>query len=383
MKYNIEQKHISIPIPAKFRDIALKFAHEQPTKPKAKQVYLNTLAVQVVDSYLRMLDIPTNIEAGNSWDSWGRMLADTADLVLPGIGTLECRYMRTGDLYYYVPNEVQANRFGYLFIEINSTCKEAKIIGFLSQVNSQDIYLEQLQTFDEFLEYYHQYSLVKLRQWLEGIYTFQWQSIEEFNQSFRQSQNREFVFRSINLRELEINNYQKIWQTIKQLYNQEKLSELLPSKLLNHIDNQPNSDAVLIETLACLLQTVSDEEVRWTLAEILWEIAPQNPVISARRIMDLGMRLAGNSVALMVALLPTQAQNFSVLLRVYPMGNHNYLPPGLQLAGLYANGQPFMEVEARENKDDYIQLKFCAELGEEFQVKVKIGDASITEKFII
>jgi hypothetical protein len=383
MKSDIEQKHISFPIPAKFRNTALKFAQEQANQQKAKQIYLNTLAVQVVDSYLQMLDIPTNLEASYSWDSWGRILADTADLVLPGIGHLECRYMRTGDLYCFIPNEVQDNRFGYLFVEINKSCTEAKLIGFLPQVNSQEINLSQLPTIDDFIEYYHQNSSIKLRQWLEGIYTSKWQSVEEFSKSFYQSQNREFVFRSLNLRELEINNNQKIWQTIKKLYTQEKLSATLPSQLLKQIDSEPNSDIALTEILTCLLQTASDEEMRWTVAEILWEIAPQHPVISARRIMDLGMRLGGNSIALMVALLPTQTQTFSVLLRVYPMGSKNYLPTGLKLAGLYENGETFLEVEARESKDNYIQLKFCAELGERFQIRVKIDNAMITEKFII
>ncbi|WP_353931335.1 DUF1822 family protein [Okeanomitos corallinicola TIOX110] len=379
MNYDNEKQYISIPIPAKFRDTALKFAQEQPNKPKAKQVYLNTLAVQVVNNYLQMLDIPTALEASHSWDDWVRTLADTADLVLPGIGNLECRYIRTGDLYFYVPGEVQTNQFGYLFVEINYTCQEAKLRGFLPQLNSQEINLEELQTLDDFIEYYHQHSLVKLRQWLEGIYTSKWQSIEEFSKY----QHRDVVFRSFTLRGLEIDSNQEVWQTIKQLYPQKRLSAILPSQLLNRINSDPNSDIFLTDTLAYLLQNESDEEMRWTVAEILWEIAPQHPLIAARRIMDLGMWLGGNAVALMLAFVPTKNQTFSILLKVYPMGNKKYLPTGLQLLGLYENGETFLEAEAREAKDNYIQLKFCAEINEKFQVMVKIGDVSITEKFII
>lgn len=379
MNYDTEQKYISISIPAKFRDTALKFAQEQPNQQKAKLVYLNTLAVQVVDSYLKMLDIPTNIEASYSWDSWGRILADTADLLLPEIGHLECRYIRTGDLSCCVPPEVWENRFGYLFVEINKSCTEAKLLGFLPQVNSQEVNLKQLQNLNDFIEYYHQSSLVKLRQWLEGLYTSKWQNLEEF----KLQKNPQLVFRSTKIRGLEIDTSQKVLQTIKQLYSLERLAEILPSKLFDNINISPDSDEALTETITYLLQTASDEEMRWTLAEILWEIAPQHPVISARRIMDLGMQLGGNAVALMVALLSTQTQSFSVLLRVYPMGSKTYLPTGLKLLGLYENGQPFLEAEARAEKDNYIQLKFCAELGEKFQIRVKIGDVSITEKFII
>jgi hypothetical protein len=80
MNYPTEQQSISIPISAKFRDTALKFAQEQPNPEKSKQVYLNTLAVQVVNNYLQMLDIPTTLEASHSWDSWGRIAGNVADL---------------------------------------------------------------------------------------------------------------------------------------------------------------------------------------------------------------------------------------------------------------------------------------------------------------
>lgn len=381
MNYETEQKPISIPIPAKFRDTALEFAQEQPNQSKAKQVYLNTLAVQVVDSYLKMLDIPTNLEASYSWDSWGRILADTADLILPGIGHLECRYLRTGDSSCYVPGELWENRFSYLFIEVNKSCTEAKIIGFLPQVNSQEVNLAQLQTLDDFLEYYHQYSIVKLRQWLEGIYTSKWQNIEDFSQS--QYREREIIFRTLEVRGLKIDTPNQVWDSIKQIYTQEKIAEILPSQLLAKVNSQSNSETSLTETIIYLLQNESDEETRWTLAEILKKIAPHHPLISARRMMDLGMQLGGNAVGLMVALLPNKNQTFSILLRVYPIGEKTYLPTGLKLSGLYENGQPFLETEARKEKDNYIQLKFCAELGEKFQIRVKIGDVSITERFII
>ncbi|MBD2442473.1 DUF1822 family protein [Dolichospermum sp. FACHB-1091] len=50
---------------------------------------------------------------------------------------------------------------------------------------------------------------------------------------------------------------------------------------------------------------------------------------------------------------------------------------------LYENGQPFLEVKAREQGDNYIKLKFCAEMGEKFQIRVTLNNATITEKFVI
>ncbi|MDF5726918.1 MAG: DUF1822 family protein [Rhizonema sp. PD38] len=106
------------------------------------------------------------------------------------------------------------------------------------------------------------------------------------------------------------------------------------------------------------------------------------PDIKAKRVLDLGIQLADYPVALMVAILRKPGNSFSVLLRVYPMGNQRYLPLGLQLAGLYENGEPFLEVKARK-QDDYIQLKFSAEFGEQFSVRVALENAIIIENFLI
>ncbi|BAB76229.1 DUF1822 family protein [Anabaena sp. FACHB-709] len=386
MSYLSEQQSISVPIPESFRQIALEFAQEQPISTKAKQVYLNTLAVQVVNSYLAMLDIPTELEASYSWHPRGRLTADVADLLLTGVGRLECLPMRTGDRTCKIPPEVWDNRIGYVVVEINHTCKEGKIRGFVTSVNTPEITLEQLRSLTVLIEHLH---LVHLRQWLEGIYTNNWQSIEELS-SQRSTQ---LAFRSKRVRGWEFDNPEKAWQVVEQLYPAHSWEKNLPPELLasfpwrrlGDIEVSPttNNYTKFTEAIAHLLKTTPDEETRWTLAEILWTLAPNHPAVSARRIIDLGMQLAGHPVALMVAILAKPDRNVAVLLRVYPMGNQPYLPPGLQLAGLDENGKSFLEVQARENKDDYIQCKFCAEFGEKFQVRVSMNNVSFTENFVI
>jgi hypothetical protein len=98
--------------------------------------------------------------------------------------------------------------------------------------------------------------------------------------------------------------------------------------------------------------------------------------------MDLGIQLAGQHIALMVAILRTPDRRVSVLLRLYPMGEQRYLPLGLQLAVLSEDGNSAYELPSRE-RDNYIQLKLCAELGERFSVRITSKGASITENFIV
>ncbi|KAB8332831.1 DUF1822 family protein [Scytonema tolypothrichoides VB-61278] len=385
MSYSTQQQIISIPIPAKFRETALEFAQEQPTQPKAKQVYVNTLAVLVINSYLEMLEIPTDLEGSYCWNQYGRLMADVADLLLTGVGRLECRAIRTGDTNCHVPPEVWHNRIGYVVVELNKTCTEGKVRGFLPDIKTSEIDIEQLQPLERLIESSH---LVHLRQWLEGIYKSQWQSMEELSR--QRSPQLAFRFRRIG--GFQLDKSEEVWKVIEQLYPHRSWENNLPSELLEKMSGNQVQDVEsahhninslnVTDVLTHLLKTTEDEEKRWKLAETLWTIEPNHPAISARRIIDLGMQLASHPVALMVAILSKPDKTVAVLLRVYPIGNQPYLPPGLQLAGLYENGQPFLEVKARV-VDNYIQLKFCAEFGERFGVQVSINNASITENFVI
>ena len=115
---------ISIPITKTDRQTAQQFAQEQSSTKKAKQVYLNTLAVLVMYHYLQMLDVPTHLQASHSWNVLGRLSADVADLNLPGRGHLECRPILKGEDTCDFPQEVWTDRIGYVVVEFNETYKQ-------------------------------------------------------------------------------------------------------------------------------------------------------------------------------------------------------------------------------------------------------------------
>ncbi|MCL6436881.1 MAG: DUF1822 family protein [Leptolyngbyaceae cyanobacterium HOT.MB2.61] len=339
---------IAIPISPANRQLARQFAEEQPTQAKAMQVYLNTLAVQVVNVYLQMMDIPTNLEASDSWHYGDRLCTDVADLSIPGIGSLECRPIQAGESQCLIPPEVRENRIGYVVVQIDDDHRSGKILGFVPKVEARILPINQLQSLDALLIHLQELSnvkerhFVKLSQWFNNIFETNWQMVEE----------------------LFANN--------------------APAVVFLGESSQENSNlaaAELSAEIVHLIQTTDDEETRWKAAERLWTIDPGNPASGVRRVMDLGVQLAGKAIALMVAVLRKPNQTVAILLRVYPMGNERYLPPGLRLAGLQ-NDQFFLETESRD-RDDYIQLKFCAESGEQFQVRVSLGNASITESFVV
>lgn len=141
-------------------------------------------------------------------------------------------------------------------------------------------------------------------------------------------------------------------------------------------------DANVIEALVNLLRKTTDEETRWTAAETLWNLDPENPAGGIRKIKDLGMEIAGEVLGLMAAVLPKDKNKLAVFLRLYAMGDREFLSPGVELRVWDEMGTLFESATARET-DNYIQIKLIGNIGEWLNVEVKWGENSIMEGFMI
>jgi hypothetical protein len=355
--------------------------HNQPQK--AKQVYLNSLAQYAVDFYCRCMGWETELEAIDSHHPLMQKFMDVADLNVKHLGKLECRPVLPNSEVMEVPPDVWDNRIGYVAVQLNSSLKQAILLGFVPSVAHQQgiIPLSELRSLADFPAYLSEFSqvpdtklqsnvvdrtdlgdkddkeekvlctnatlyeqtspqLVNLHNWLEGIVEAGWQSIDEL-----------FATRQVSL------------------------ASAFRSRTLRF---RGKTKQELIQ----ILQTTQDEETRWQAAEILWELDPNHPASGVRRVVDLGFHLAGYAVALMVAVLPKRDRSMAILLRVYPLASQSHLPPGLQLIVLDEMGNTFSEVPARE-QDNYIQFKFTADSGDRFSAKVTLDEASITENFLV
>lgn len=121
---------LEIAIEPSARDDAAKFAAEQVSVRKGKQVYLNTLAIYAVRTYLNWLSIPTDLGLGDSWNSELRSVFDVADLVIPDAGRLECRPVLPGDTELELPIPA-GDRLGYVAVEMSEDLNSAKLLGFV------------------------------------------------------------------------------------------------------------------------------------------------------------------------------------------------------------------------------------------------------------
>lgn len=147
----------TVPIASTAYQLAKSFQNQYENPTKARQVYLNTLAVYAVDTYCQCLSIETNIEYFESLNSVTQALMDIADIEIEGIGKLECRPVLPEDEYCYIPIETWENRIGYVAVEINDSLKEATLLGFYPSLNAlemmEKINLDDFQPLDQLLEH--------------------------------------------------------------------------------------------------------------------------------------------------------------------------------------------------------------------------------------
>jgi hypothetical protein len=101
------------------------------------------------------------------------------------------------------------------------------------------------------------------------------------------------------------------------------------------------------------------------------------------KLIDLRADLLSYSVVLLINLSRENddSSTVEITLRVYPTGEEVYLPPSLKLLVL-SNNEVFEEVTTR-SADVFMRCQFEGELGEEFTVQLVLGEAVVTENFVI
>jgi hypothetical protein len=325
--YELEDSALPLPITRLARQQAQEFASGQPTPEKAEQVRLNTLAVYAVNDYLQMMGIPCDLSVGDSWNPIARLCADVADLEVTGVGRLECRPLRLDEQTCYIPPEVWSDRIGYVVVQIDESSFEATVLGFTQTASTEELAINQLRPVEDLIDRLNQpiSTAATMTPALAGM-------------------------TRVNLSQWMANIFETGWQTIESLLNP--------------------GEADLAFSFRSAESTVMTD--------------PELPDVGIKRgkLIDLGLQLAGHPVALIVELTPESEQRRNILLQVHPAGNRLYLPPSLQLTVLDESGSIFLEAQAR-SADNYIQLQFRGLPGEEFSVRVALGDASIIEDFVL
>ena len=100
------------------------------------------------------------------------------------------------------------------------------------------------------------------------------------------------------------------------------------------------------------------------------------------KLIDLGVQLGNQSVALLIGFTP-EAEQTSIRVQLHPAGGATTLPPNIKLALLSRSGKVLQELRAR-SQDNLIQLKrFTCPVGKRFTIQVALDNFSLTEDFVV
>ncbi len=155
--YSIENHCLTITLSRDNHQLARQFSLQQDSVEKGKQVYLNTLAVCAVQSFLDWMGIETELNQGDSWNSVVRCFHNVADLVIPSVGKLECRPVLPGETVITLPPEVTEDRIAYIAVQFQEQLNEVQLLGFYPAIDPQspteELKITNLQPIEALIDY--------------------------------------------------------------------------------------------------------------------------------------------------------------------------------------------------------------------------------------
>jgi hypothetical protein len=302
--------------------LAEKWSRQQATPEKKQQVLLNTLSVSFVNFYLDCMGFETDLEASDSWNVVQQTLMDVADLLMKNLGKLECRPVLENAQFVYVPPEVQSNRIGYVAVEISESLQSAKLLGFVKEVSIDNLPINQLQPLENLLQHLKCLEL----------------QTTKYKSQYLNSSSQDFV----NLKRWFENIFESGWSTIESIF----------------------------------------------LTEPAWQFRSaeeglKNSVERAK-LIDFGIKANRESVGIVVKVSHDE-NNFDemkIIVELHPTNGQEYLPSSLHVMILDEEGTAVMEAKTK-NDNKKIALEFNAAVGDNFSVKIALGDISVIENFVI
>ncbi|MEM6433998.1 MAG: DUF1822 family protein [Cyanobacteria bacterium P01_D01_bin.115] len=315
----------SLPLALTAHRRAQDFQRRHTVPAVQKRVYLNTLATYAGATYLEMRGYDIDWRQSYSHDPAQQTLLDVADVMISGVGRLECRPVLPGASAMTIPAAVSSDRIAYLAIYLDASLRQATLLGFIATrpVPTGDVTsipLSDLQSPEMLGSFLAQQATevgpVRLSRWLQQTVETGWQAVAD------------------TVAELTAPSPTFAWR---------------------------NSAAA---------ETGTDK------ADSMSQPVPQ---IGQSKSITLGTGATAVTVTLLVGLLPQGPDELEIWVQLSPAAGQTRLPTALRLAILDAADVAVMQAEARDT--EAIQLKFVAAIAEQFSVQVVLGDRTYTERF--
>ncbi len=325
------------------RICAEKFRRQQNNPKKAKQVYLNTLAVSAVKNYLNSLGWLTSCEQSDSWNPIMQSLMDVADLEIPNYGKIECRAVLFEQEELIVPPEVQTDRIAYIIVKFGSSLRECELLGFVPDITTDKISLSQLQPIEHLPSYLREYkqlqkekkqqSVIDLSKWWQGIIDDSWQLVEKLFPP-----EPACSFRSPN----QLQETCKIDDKVRSGLPHSKTSPTLPNQRVDKLSQG----------------------------------------ISRVKLLNLVEDYHTINIALILQLVTQNSEEIDISAKICPINTSLYLPQGLEIMILDESQKPVLQAKANKTNEN-IEFLFSGQPGEIFSIKASLKDNNIVETFMI
>ncbi|MDY6899256.1 MAG: DUF1822 family protein [Cyanobacteriota bacterium] len=108
----------------------------------------------------------------------------------------------------------------------------------------------------------------------------------------------------------------------------------------------------------------------------------KSKINSLKRCKLLKLGNQRESVALIVTITPESESNINILIELQPDLSQNYLPANLRITLLDEEEKKIIDT-VTETSNQHIQLDLSGEPGEKFSLKITLGEATLSEYFII
>jgi hypothetical protein len=128
------------------------------------------------------------------------------------------------------------------------------------------------------------------------------------------------------------------------------------------------------------------QEISGQAAEIFWAIASCLPSPKTREIHTKEIEISGHLLLANIAFIKAPSQRIAVLLRVHSQLPDSLLPNGLTLQWMFPDAQGNYILEgtpAVADKQNCIQLYFCADWGDNCAFQIKMGHKTSVQRFIV
>ncbi|MEC4982901.1 MAG: DUF1822 family protein [Oscillatoria sp. PMC 1068.18] len=224
-------------------------------------------------------------------------------------------------------------------------------------------------------------EVIKLRNWFRNKLENGWQTVEEIVEEFSMQQTNltlELIGATNFRHDASLNQIPTLIELLEN--SQDKWTKLKIADLLGQF-GKGSQEAIF--ALTNLLDNSSDRQLRRQAAVSLGKIDPNNSLAGVRqgKIIDLGMQLGANKVALFVTVIPENSIETNIHLQVRPT-DKTHLPANLQMLLLNETGETLLQTASRE-QDNWIQLEFFGEEGDRFIVKLILGETSFSQDFYL